>query len=57
MGTQEYRGTRVTLESLDILESADIVDTLGVEKDEVIYIKNLIQKSEHMRKIFVPDDY
>jgi len=36
---------------------ADIVDTLGVEKDEVIYIKNLMQKSEHMRKIFVPDDY
>ncbi len=33
---------------------ADIVKTLGIEEDEVIYIKNLMQKSEHMRKIYVP---
>jgi len=36
---------------------SDIVKTPGVEEDEVIYIKNLIQKSEHMRKIFIPEDY
>ena len=34
---------------------ADIVKTLGIEEDEVIYIKNLMQKSEHMRKIFIPE--
>ena len=36
---------------------ADIVKTLGIEEDEVIYIKNMMQKSEHMRKIFIPEDY
>jgi NAD+ synthase len=34
---------------------ADIAKTLGIEEDEVIYIKNLMQKSEHMRKIFIPE--
>jgi len=33
---------------------SDIVNTLSIEEDEVIYIKNLIQKSEHMRKIYTP---
>ncbi len=36
---------------------ADIVKALGIEEDEVIYVKNLMQKSEHMRKIFIPEDY
>jgi len=36
---------------------ADIVKALGTEEDEVIYIKNLMQKSEHMRKIFISKDY
>jgi len=36
---------------------ADIVKTLGIEEEEVIYIKKLMQKSEHMRKIFIPEDY
>jgi len=35
---------------------ADIVKTLRIEEDEVIYVKNLMQKSEHMRKIFIPED-
>jgi len=34
----------------------DIVKILGIEEGEVIYIKNLMQKSEHMRKIFIPED-
>jgi len=33
---------------------SDVVKTLGVEEDEVIYIKNMMQKSEHMRKIYTP---
>jgi NAD+ synthase len=33
---------------------SDITKALEIEEDEVIYIKNLIQKSEHMRKIHVP---
>ncbi|MBU4511223.1 NAD(+) synthase [bacterium] len=32
----------------------DVVKTMEIEEDEVIYIKKLIQKSEHMRKIYVP---
>jgi len=34
---------------------ADIVKALGIEEDEVIYVKNLMKKSEHMRKIFIPE--
>ncbi|OQY38596.1 NAD(+) synthase [Candidatus Atribacteria bacterium 4572_76] len=34
---------------------SDIVKALEIEKDEVVYIKNLMQKSEHMRKIYKPD--
>jgi NAD+ synthase len=33
---------------------SDIVKALGIEEDEVIYIKNLMQKSEHMRNIYIP---
>jgi NAD+ synthase len=36
---------------------ADIAKALEIEEDEVIYIKNLMHKSEHMRKIFIPEDY
>jgi NAD+ synthase len=36
---------------------SDVVETLGVKEDKVIYIKNMMQKSEHMRKIFIPKDY
>jgi len=35
----------------------DIVKILRVGEDEVIYIKNMMQKSEHMRKIYIPEDY
>jgi len=53
----------ISYEKLDLIllalenewKLSDIVKTLGVERDEVIYIKNLIQKSEHMRKIYKPD--
>ena len=36
---------------------SDIVKALGIEEDEVVYIKNMMQKSEHMRKIYIPEDY
>ncbi len=36
---------------------SDIVKALGIEEDEVIYIKNLMQKSEHLRKIFILKNY
>ena len=36
---------------------SDIVKTLEIKEDEVIYIKNLMQKSEHMRKIYKPDAF
>jgi len=35
-------------------KNSDIIKALNIEEDEVIYIKNLIQKSEHMRKIYTP---
>ena len=36
---------------------ADIVKTLGIEEDEAIYLKNMMQKSEHMRRIYKPDAF
>jgi NAD+ synthase len=56
---------RIPYEKMDLILLAlekgwkiiDIVEVLGIEKDEVIYVKNLMKKSEHMRKIFIPEDY
>ena len=56
---------RISYEKMDLILLAlekswkilDIVKTLGVKEDEVIYVKKLIHKSEHMRKIFIPKDY
>jgi len=56
---------RISYEKMDLIllalekgwKLSDIAKTLEIEEDEVIYIKNLIQKSEHMRKIFIPKDY
>jgi len=36
---------------------ATIVKDLGIEEDRIIYIKKLMQKSEHMRRIFIPENY
>ena len=55
----------ITYEKMDLVLLAlekgwipsDIVKVLGIEEDEVIYIKNLMQRSEHMRKIFIPEDH
>jgi len=56
---------RISYEKMDLIllalekgwKISDIMKTLGIEKDEVIYIKNFMQKSVHMRKIFIPEDY
>jgi len=56
---------RISYEKMDLIllalekgwKLSDIVKALGIEEDEVIYIKNIMQKSEHMRKIYVPKDY
>ncbi len=53
---------RISYEKLDLIllalekgwKISDIVKTLGVEQDEIIYIKNLMQRSEHMRKNYAP---
>ena len=53
----------ISYEELDLIllalekgwKVSDVVKTLGVEEDEVIYIKNLKKRSEHMRKIYIPD--
>ncbi len=56
---------RISYERMDLIllaleknwKISDIVKALEIERDEVIYIKNMMQKSEHMRKIFIPKDY
>jgi NAD+ synthase len=60
--TDDEEVIRISYEKMDLillaLESgwklADMVKTLEIEENEVIYIKNLMQKSEHMRKIYTP---
>jgi len=60
--TNDEEVIRISYEKMDLIllalekgwKLADIVKTLGIEEDEVIYIKNLMQKSEHMRKIYTP---
>jgi len=35
----------------------DIVKTLNINKEIIVYIESLMEKSEHMRKVFIPEDY
>ncbi|MBA7514428.1 hypothetical protein ES705_06456 [subsurface metagenome] len=63
--TDDEEVTGISYERMDLILLAleegwrlsDIVKILGIEEDEVIYIKNMMQKSEHMRKIFIPKNY
>ncbi len=56
---------RISYKKMDLIllalekgwEVSDIVKTLEIEEDEVIYIKNMMQKSEHMRRIYKPDAF
>jgi len=38
-------------------ENSEIVKVLGIEEKVVEYVNDLIKKSEHMRKIYVPDRF
>jgi len=61
-GLDDEEVIRISYEKMDLIllalekgwKLSDIVKALEIEEDEVIYIKNLIQKSEHMRKIYTP---
>ena len=35
----------------------DITKALEIKEDKIVDIQNLIQKSEHLRKIFIPKNY
>lgn len=56
---------RISYEKMDLIllalekgwEIPDIVKALKIGEDKIIDIQNLIQKSEHMRKIFIPKNY
>jgi len=60
--TNDEEVISISYEKLDLIllalekgwKLADIVKALKIQEDEVIYIKNLMQKSEHMRKIYTP---
>ena len=53
----------ISYEKLDLIllafekgwEIVEIAQDLEVEEKKVVYVKNLIQKSEHMRKLYVPE--
>ena len=63
--TNDEEVTGISYERMDLIllaleknwKLSDIVKALGIEEDKVIYIKNMMQKSEHMRKIFIPEDH
>ncbi|MBE0461120.1 MAG: hypothetical protein IBX60_05760 [Candidatus Aminicenantes bacterium] len=38
-------------------ENSEIVKVLGIEENVVEYVNDLIKRSEHMRKIYVPDRF
>jgi len=38
-------------------ENSEIVKVLGIEEKVVEYVNDLIKKSEHMRKIYVPERF
>jgi len=56
---------RISYKKMDLIllalekgwEVSDIVKTLEIEEDEAIYLKNMMQKSEHMRRIYKLDAF
>ena len=63
--TNDEEVIRISYEKMDLIllalekdwKLSDIVKVLETEEGEVIYIKNLMQKSGHMRKIYTPDAF
>lgn len=64
-GITDEEALRISYEKLDLIllalekgwKVSEIVKVLEIEEDRIMDIKNMIQKSEHMRKIFIPKDY
>ncbi len=60
--TDDEEVIRISYEKMDLIllalekgwKISDIAKALKIEGNDVIYIKNLIHKSEHMRKIYTP---
>jgi NAD+ synthase len=63
--TNDEEVIRISYEKMDLIlltlengwKLIEIVKALEIEEEKVIYIKNLMQKSEHMRKIYTPDAF
>ena len=63
-GITDEHAIGISYEKLDLIllalekewESSEIANSLEIEKDKVIYVKELIQKSEHMRKVYTPEN-
>jgi len=55
----------ISYEKLDLIllalekgwENSESAKVLGIEEKWVVYVNDLIKRSEHMRKIYVPDRF
>ncbi len=62
-GITDEIATGVPYEKLDLVllalekgwRNSRIAEVLELEEKKIIYVKNLIEKSEHMRKVYVPE--
>jgi NAD+ synthase len=63
-GIVDEEAIGIPYEKLDLIllalkkgwEGDEITKVLGIEEKKMIYVKNLMQKSEHMRQLYVPED-
>ncbi|RLC46844.1 MAG: NAD(+) synthase [Candidatus Cloacimonadota bacterium] len=62
-GITDEQAIGIPYEKLDLIllalekgwEISEIAEIMKMKTKDVIYVKNLIQKSEHMRKIYIPE--
>jgi NAD+ synthase len=62
-GIVDEEAIGISYEKLDLIllalekrwEIGEMTKVLGTEEEKIIYVRNLIQKSEHMRKLYVPE--
>jgi NAD+ synthase len=62
-GVIDEEAIGISYEKLDLIllglgkgwEIGEMTKALGTEEEKIIYVRNLIQKSEHMRKLYVPE--
>jgi len=63
-GITDEEALKIPYEKLDLIllalekkwEINEIAEALRIEEKKVVYVENLIQRSEHMRKIYAPED-